>query len=47
MQSSIVLFAVGIGAGLRYFKAGVKLKGSDLNGEFEYYGPAVFIAGSF
>jgi hypothetical protein len=47
MKSSIVLFAVGIGAGLRYLKAVVKSKGSDLSGEFDYYGPAVFIAGSF
>jgi len=39
----------GIGAGLRYFNANVKSKGSELNGEFdfEYFGPAVFIAGSF
>jgi hypothetical protein len=39
----------GIGAGLRYFRADVKSKGSDLNGEFEfkYWGPAIFVAASF
>lgn len=40
---------IGIGLGLRYFNLNVESKGTNLNGEFdlEYYGPAVFVSGSF
>jgi len=39
----------GFGLGLRYFNANVESNGSGLNGEFdlEYYGPAVYLSGSF
>lgn len=39
----------GFGLGLRYYKFDVEAKGSNLNGKFnlEYYGPAVYVAGSF
>ncbi len=39
----------GIGAGLRYFNVDVESKGSELNGkfEFEYWGPAVYVAATF
>ena len=39
----------GFGLGLRYFNLNVESKGANLNGEFdlEYYGPAVFVSGSF
>lgn len=39
----------GFGLGLRYFNANVEAQGSNLNGEFdlEYYGPAVYVSGSF
>ena len=40
---------VGFGAGVRYFKTDIEGKGSDLNGkfEFEYFGPTIYIVGSF
>jgi hypothetical protein len=40
---------IGFGLGFRYFNVNVEAKGSNLNGEFdlEYYGPAVYVAGSF
>ena len=39
----------GFGLGLRYFNVNVEAKGTNLNGEFdlEYYGPAVYVSGSF
>jgi hypothetical protein len=39
----------GIGLGLRYFNVDVESKGSDLNGafEFEYFGPAIYVAVTF
>jgi hypothetical protein len=39
----------GFGLAFRYFDVNVEAKGSNLNGEFdlEYYGPAVYVAGSF
>jgi len=39
----------GFGLGLRYFNVNVEAQGSNLNGEFdlEYYGPAVYVSGSF
>ncbi|MBT8444286.1 MAG: hypothetical protein KJO13_06045 [Gammaproteobacteria bacterium] len=39
----------GFGAGIRYFNTNVEGKGSDLNGsfEFEYFGPALYVIGSF
>jgi hypothetical protein len=39
----------GFGLGFRYFNVNVEAKGTNLNGEFdlEYYGPAVYVAGSF
>jgi hypothetical protein len=39
----------GFGLGLRYFNVNVEAKGANLNGEFdlEYYGPALYLAGSF
>lgn len=40
---------VGFGAGVRYFNTTIEGKGSDLNGkfEFEYFGPTLYILGSF
>jgi len=40
---------VGFGAGVRYFNTDIEGKGSDLNGkfEFEYFGPTLYILGSF
>ncbi|MGI9219439.1 MAG: hypothetical protein ACR2QS_00215 [Woeseiaceae bacterium] len=40
---------VGVGMGLRYFNVGVESGGSDLNGEFdfEYFGPALYVAVTF
>ena len=40
---------VGFGIGYRYFKGDVDSKGSDLNGafEFEYFGPALYVAVTF
>ena len=40
---------VGFGAGLRYFNTDIKGKGSDLNGsfEFQYFGPTLYVLGSF
>lgn len=40
---------VGFGAGLRYFSTEVESTGSDLNGkfEFEYFGPTLYVLGSF
>ena len=39
----------GIGLGLRYFDVNVESNGSDLNGEFEfeYFGPALYVAATF
>ena len=39
----------GIDLGLRYFNVDVDSKGSDLNGafEFEYFGPALYVAVTF
>ena len=39
----------GVGLGLRYFNVDVESKGSDLNGafEFEYFGPALYVAVTF
>jgi hypothetical protein len=39
----------GFGLGLRYFNVNVEAKGTNLNGEFdlEYYGPALYVSGSF
>lgn len=39
----------GFGLGLRYFSTDVEGKGSDLNGkfEFEYFGPALYVLGTF
>ena len=39
----------GFGAGLRYFKAEVESKGSELNGKFEldYFGPIVYVTATF
>jgi hypothetical protein len=40
---------VGVGLGLRYFDVSVESNGSDLNGEFEfeYFGPALYVAVRF
>lgn len=39
----------GFGAGLRYFDVSVESTGSDLNGkfEFDYFGPTIYVLGSF
>jgi len=40
---------IGFGVGVRYFKADVSSKGSELNGEFEleYFGPTLYIQAMF